>query len=271
MLATTRSKNNLHKVIAFFTNYSYILFYNTITSYRIAFRSIGQILHWTYHGMLMNSFLLISKCSDMMANRALRVQKNQLFFVLEFRAELVVDRNNCSSALKDPTENPHHSSSDRVSLSLELLDPRTRAKNHVCERIQWRPSDSRNISRPPFEKRPAKNTTPGILSFAGRFRLSLDVQQRKSTHFPYKSTLLIEHQKQKNAQQKKKWERKMTFRTRILRDQKSQNVSSLFWRTLVKTGTAYHWVLGTEKKVPSPGSALLGAFGKVGAKYSSYR
>ena len=47
----------------------------------------------------------------------------------------------------------------------------------------------------------------------------------------------------------------------ILRDQKSRNVSSLFWRTFIFSADG-RWALGTagvgwrEKKVPSPGSVL---------------
>ena len=66
------------------------------------------------------------------------------------------------------------------------------------------PEDSRNILRPPSEKRPAKDTTSGILSFDGRFRLSLGVQQEKSAHVQYNSKSTGRKEKQKNAQQKKK-------------------------------------------------------------------
>ena len=66
-----------------------------------------------------------------------------------------------------------------------------------------RPDKSRNILRPPSEKRPANDTTPGFLSFAGCFRLLLGAQQKKSAHFQYKSTLLVEQQKIKKPSKRK--------------------------------------------------------------------
>mmetsp|Transcript_13268 Transcript_13268/g.30623 ORF Transcript_13268/g.30623 Transcript_13268/m.30623 type:complete len:91 (+) Transcript_13268:1300-1572(+) len=51
---------------------------------------------------------------------------------------------------------------------------------------------------------PAKDSTSGIFSFAGRFQLLLGAQQKKSAHFQYNSTLLVEHQKSRKRPSNKK-------------------------------------------------------------------
>jgi len=62
----------------------------------------------------------------------------------------------------------------------------------------------------------------------------------------------------------------------ISHDKKSWNVSSLFWRTfiamLMGAGRLFcTFTASVEFLLPSPGSALLGAFLKMGAKFSGYR
>jgi len=101
--------------------------------------------------------------------------------------------------------------------------------------------DRRNISRPPSTKRPAKDTKSGILSFAGRFWLSLGAQQKKRGYFPYNYTWLVEQQKQKNTQQKQRVH-KMSFRA----TKRPRMLVLFFGAPSVGMAFCCWWALGTN-------------------------
>ena len=52
-----------------------------------------------------------------------------------------------------------------------------------------------HVSRQAGEKRPGEDSASGFPHPARRFRLSLGAQQKKSAHFPYLSTYMVEQQK----------------------------------------------------------------------------
>ena len=89
------------------------------------------------------------------------------------------------------------------------FDIRSQLNHLKRDRETERPSDSRTILRPTSKKRPARDTTSGFLSFAGRFGLSLGTQQKQSTE---------KQKSRKTSRAKEKWENvisrthKMSFR-----------------------------------------------------------
>ena len=133
-----------------------------------------------------------------------------------------------------------------------------------------KPDASQKISNPPLEKGPAKDSTSGFLSFAGRFYLSLGAQQSQSAHFQYISTLLVEFQKQEKAHQKQNENGCKNKQAPIFVIAYSTSHKMSFRalkKHLLGPGHQYcTFMAGVEFFLPIPGIFLLGAFLTVGGE-----